>query len=106
MDNKIADMKKCQKNNELVEEIEDFNMGGREGQMQDLSTELIQLKALSKSILQLSPDSDARNQNNSLQNLENGLSPVPMEPYYNPYQNSYIEPMLQPEKEGYPFDNL
>ena len=58
--------------------------------MQDLSAELIQLKALSKSILELSPESgDQRMQlhNNSLARLECGLSPVPQynEGYFNPY---------------------
>jgi len=61
--------------------------------MQDLSSELIQIKALSQSILDLSPENSPTKVNNSLGKLESGLSPVPM--HHNPYQNSYIEPMDQ-----------
>ena len=79
MDQKIQQMKVVQKNEQLVNEIEDINTAGAEGKkMADLSTELIQIKALSKSILEISPESSDQKSHNSLAKLENGLSPVPM----------------------------
>ena len=79
MDQKIQQMKVVQKNEQLVNEIEDINTAGAKGKkMADLSTELIQIKALSKSILEISPESSDQKSHNSLAKLENGLSPVPM----------------------------
>jgi len=59
-----------------VSEIE-TNNDIPDGHMNDLSAELIRMQALSKSILELTPESPyVKNLNNTLQKIEN-ISPVP-----------------------------